>query len=274
MLYTQEQLSKLHQILVMMMEEIKRVCDENHIRYFLVGGTMLGAVRHQGFIPWDDDMDIAMLREDYEKFMKIADQKFQKDMYVEHIHSGNGYGHVFGKVMLRGTTWIGEFSENVDCNKGIFIDVFPIDKTSENKFLRKMHFIHSRVIQRMILLNTNYKYTKTGIKKYMYQFGYWFSGKWKKETLVRLWEKNAFKYRNSDKFAYVSLGGAYSIEKESFPGTVFHEFEECPFESGLFTIPKEYDYLLKHSYGDYMKLPPKEKQVAHHHVKKMDFGKY
>ena len=92
----------IHRVLLLMMKDIDRVCRENDINYFLTYGTLIGAVRHKGFIPWDDDVDIAMLREDYEKFMNIANSKFKLDMYVENVHTSAGYGHFIGKVFLNG----------------------------------------------------------------------------------------------------------------------------------------------------------------------------
>jgi lipopolysaccharide cholinephosphotransferase len=272
--YTDKQLEILHKILLMMMDEVKRVCDENNIRYFLVGGTLLGAVRHKGFIPWDDDFDIGMLRPDYERFMEIADDNLKKGLFVENYKSGNGYGHVFGKVLLRGTAWEENFAENVDCYKNIYIDVFPIDITTDNTIISGLQFLKLKVIARLLLLNNKYKYTKTGVKKLIYRLGYAFSDMFKKETLVNMWEKTALKFSQSEKFKYVSFGGVYSMRKESYTNKDFEDFEECDFENRRYTIPKNYDMLLKRSYGDYMKLPPEKDRVGHHNIIKMDFGKF
>ena len=274
--YTSRELEILHKTLMFMMERVKDVCDKNNIRYFLVGGTLLGAVRHKGFIPWDDDFDIGMLRSDYEKFMAIADKELGPDMFVENYDTCKGYGHVFGKVMLKGTVWNENFTQNVDCHKNIYIDVFPIDVTTANPVLSKLQFSKAKVVARMLLLNRNYKYTKTGVKYILYRIGYYLSGKFTKEFLVNQWRRTATKYSNTEKAKskYVSMAGVYSIDKESYGNTEFDSFIEVPFENLQLTIPANYDLLLKRAYGDYMQLPPEEKRVAKHNIVKMDFGKY
>ena len=117
----QEVLRKVQPILLEMLKEIRRVCDENGIRYFLYRGTFLGAVRHKGFIPWDDDMDVAMLRSDYEKFCEIAPQKLSDEYCFQNWHTDRDYAHPFGKVRKRGTVYVEAKCRRLPEN-GFYID--------------------------------------------------------------------------------------------------------------------------------------------------------
>lgn len=272
--YTAKELKSLKRCLMYIMKDVHRVCKENNIQYFCYGGTLLGAVRHKGFIPWDDDIDICMPRADYERFMQIADVKLNDDLFVENYKNTKGYGHPFGKVMLKGTVWKENFTENVDCYKNVYVDVFPLDRISSNQWLFKWNTICVRVVQRILLLNCGYKYKKKGIKKFLYQFGYWFSGKWKKETLIRWWEKLAIKDSNITNGQFTIFSGVYPIGYEVASEDEMKEFIEMPFEDTKFIVPKAYDAILTRMYGNYMKLPPKEKQVSHHNLVEIDFGKY
>ena len=124
------------------------MCKKHNLRYVMAGGSLIGVARNEGFIPWDDDVDIAMLREDYEKFMNIANSKFKLDMYVENVHTSAGYGHFIGKVFLNGTEYSENFTSTATCSKKLYIDVFPIDRTTCNAFLRKIQHLKSKVIKR------------------------------------------------------------------------------------------------------------------------------
>lgn len=272
--YTKHELETLHRIHISMLKKIDEFCKENDIKYFLMYGTLIGAVRHKGFIPWDDDVDIGMLREDYNKFMKLAKNGFKGDLLIENYKMHKGYGHNFGKVVLKGTVWEEYFAEGLDCLNGIYIDVFPIDKTSNNKLLQMKQWIVCIVLVRMLLLNTKYHYRKRGIKKILYSIGYKVSGLFSKEWLVTKLEKNATKYNNSNCNKRIPFQENYSMKKQLFDDDAFKEVIPCSFENIEVMIPKRYDEILSINYGDYMKLPPKEQQVAHHSIKTIDFGIY
>lgn len=126
MMENQDYLQKLHAEILRIMDEIHRVCTKNGLTYYLVGGTLLGAVRHQGFIPWDDDLDIAMPRADFDRFIHIAEKELGSEFYLNWITTNPKYWLFFPKICLRNTT----FDEGVikkDIPMGIFIDIFPLD---------------------------------------------------------------------------------------------------------------------------------------------------
>lgn len=263
----------IHRVLLLMMKDIDRVCRENDINYFLTYGTLIGAVRHKGFIPWDDDVDIAMLREDYEKFMNIANSKFKLDMYVENVHTSARYGHFIGKVFLNGTEYSENFTSTATCSKKLYIDVFPIDRTTCNAFLRKIQDLKSKVIKRMFLLNRNYNYQKTGVKKVIYKIGYKVASYIPRDFLVSEWEKNASKYANVEKGFLVSLADT-NDHTDWIPESQFKGYEDALFEDCMFSIPRSYDSILKKCYGEYMRLPPEDKRYGHHNIIKIDLGSY
>ena len=120
--------------MIKILKEVHSICMKNNIKYFLHFGTLIGAVRHNGFIPWDDDIDIGMLRPDYEKFLKIVKNNLSKDYIVQNQKTDKGFAFCFTKIMLQDTVWIEQNS--IRTNKkynGIYIDVFPFDKVPEKE---------------------------------------------------------------------------------------------------------------------------------------------
>ena len=130
----EKNLRKLQLLQLDIAKAIKELCESNGIPYFLIGGTLLGAIRHKGFIPWDDDFDVGMLREDYERFIKIAEEKLdKKKFFLETWDTEKGYGFPFAKVKLNGTKYP-ERNAPKSVHQGIFVDVFPIDTAAPTIF--------------------------------------------------------------------------------------------------------------------------------------------
>ena len=124
-------LQHMHSLHLILADEVKRICEKHNIRYFMIAGTLLGAVRHKGFIPWDDDMDFGMLRNDYDKFVSVCAAEIDENkFYLQTDKKDKYYTFNFAKLRLCGTKVIESFSFDVQTNQGIYIDIFPIDRKS------------------------------------------------------------------------------------------------------------------------------------------------
>ena len=131
-------LKKLHEVGLEILLEIDRVCKKYDIPYFLCGGTLLGSIRHKGFIPWDDDIDIGMLRNDYEKFEECYIKEHSKKYYLHSIKTDEDYWLSFIKIQKNNTTINEKFIEKLDTHKGIFVDIFPFDKVPDKGFTKRL----------------------------------------------------------------------------------------------------------------------------------------
>ena len=256
------------------LKEVVRVCDLIGVRYYLMYGTLLGAVRHKGFIPWDDDIDIGMLRSDYEKFIANGQPLIDKRYFIQTHHSDPEYPMNFAKVRNFETTFIETSMKNFNINHGVYIDVFPIDYYPDIK-PTKLHFEFTKRVCRQRIrkdFTLPEEVSKALTKPY--------SGVLMAVSSVLIPKRRAAVERLERLYRSVkesplsiSNSGAWSNSREILPYSWYGEGTPVEFEGMKLNAPAEYDKWLTKMYGDYMQLPPVEKRKAHHFNEAVDFDK-
>lgn len=252
--------------------EIDKICKENNIQYFLIGGTLLGAVRHKGFIPWDDDIDVGMIRSDYEKFIDLClNKNVLGEKYFLHCNeSDENYFIPFVKVKKNNTTFAEENIDNIQTHKGIFLDIFPYDNVPKQKSIMQR-------AQAIIVRNIHYaiyvKYNIYSLKNKKRKVLTWFFTLLPVKTLKKMnrYFSTIFENRKNNKYM-VSLAGSSSYEEETLLKDRLFPLKKIKFENLKFDSFNDNDYYLSQLFGDYMKLPPEEDRKTHK-PKYIDFEK-
>ena len=249
-------------------KEIDRVCRKNNIQYFLDSGSMLGAVRHRGFIPWDDDLDIGMLREDYNRFSAIASDELGDSYVWQTWNNDSQYAVPFGKVRKKGTIYLEKRSPVLKEN-GIFVDVLPYDYAPEdNMEWKKLWRKHNEIYQ-SLLVKSHYKpwiingktKTKTRIHFIYYRFLSMFLTR---KQLIQQYEAITDKV-NSTNYVYQQTGTKrYCIDW--FKSVIYVDFEDVKLP-----ILSSYHEWLSEAYGDYMTPPPESEREDKHEIYKIEF---
>ena len=275
MTISNKDLRKAQLLMLKILKEVHKICEENNIKYFLSDGTLIGAIRHQGFIPWDDDLDIGMLREDYEKFCKIAPQILSENFILQNFQTDKGYGLQFGKVILKNTVWIEKVAKNTNRQwSGIYIDIFPYDNITENKKIQKLINRLYIFIQELILIKFKYiniSNYESMAKKLKYVLKKIYLCTISKKLLIYIRDSICKRYLNKSKTLVTKYGG--NFYKNQNPYNFYKDLTLQNFEDTSFYIPKNYDKILKNLYGNYMEIPPIEKQ-RQHGIEYFDFGNY
>lgn len=265
--YTDEK--RLQKVILIIAEEIVRICKKNNIPYSIDYGTLLGAMRHKGFIPWDDDFDISMPRDSYEKFIKACDKDLDKEkFFLQTSDSEPLYALTFGKLQLLGTEIVEDFSSKVDMHHGIFVDIVPVDILPEGKLTRKFFLLKNLVLKDMVYAKCGCA-TDSDKKKLTYKaskilsapFSLKFLKKWRYNFITKYNDCGGYDGFNSDYPRYVCDIRTYK------------NLKEYPFEDTSFLGFPNADKYLTGIYGNYMELPPVEKRRKHSQYK-VDFGKY
>lgn len=248
-----------HQALNLILQEFDRVCKCLDIPYVLFAGTLLGAARHNGFIPWDDDLDVLMLREDYDRFLREADMLLEKKRFFLQKEFSEHWPMFFSKLRLNNTTCLEKFHpKDTEMHQGIYMDIFPCDCAMGSEFGRKLQFLASKVVIAKSLDARGYDTDSRKKKLFM--------------TMCRFLPMKPFlhfvkKGNSGSGMRHSFLGAGSRYEKNVFLEAYFQNTVDLVFEDGMYPVPADYDGLLTQLYGDYMRIPtPEERSVKQHAI--------
>lgn len=253
-------LEELKAIQLDILKDIHSFCVSHDIKYSLAFGSLLGAIRHGGFIPWDDDIDIMMRRDEYERFIRA----YGNDKYrIADLSTNAGYGLPFAKV--EDVRTVMEESVEGASAYGVYIDVFPVDfipddVSKRKRYYRKKSLINALYNLKVIKVNKERSILKNSVLIISHVLLFFLS----KQYLAHMMSVYASRYQGQ-KTGYVGIvAPADSRIEEIVPSDFFKEYVELPFENIKVMSIKEYANYLKAFYGDYMKLPPIDKRISHH----------
>lgn len=244
------------------LKEVDRICKKNNIEYFLDGGTALGAVRHKGFIPWDDDIDIGMNRKNYEKFLKIVKKELKEEYFLQNIETEKECPYLYTKIRKNNTLYMSWACRNLKIHQGIYVDIFPYDYCSDNKKIIKKYkffnkiFTYKTIPDRTKLPEKTLRWIVGSIfRRLLYYILFLFP----KQILLNRIQKivNNLKLEKGDYLISLTQESIL-FKKEEIEPLNYVEFEKI-----IFPIPNNIDKYLTKLYGNYMELPPLEKRKGH-----------
>lgn len=266
----------LHKVILLITDEIDRICRNNGINYSMYGGTLIGAVRHGGFIPWDDDFDIAMLREDYDRFCQICSNGLDARFDIVSIDNSDNYGYNFIKITLKGTKVLqGKYRKRRNVYSEIGVDIFPIDNVPDSGIKKCIHQFKNYFLIKLLeerfdgLSDDDVNIVKIVVYHIFGVLNKIIPACFLKRNLV----ENSIKYAKTETENVTSLASHYGYDREMLPRKIFGEYVELDFEGRKYRAIQDYDVFLKNVYGDYMQLPPVEERVTHGFTE-IDFGEY
>lgn len=267
---TPEQQVRWNAIIIETLGVFIEICKANGLRYFCVGGTAIGAVRHKGMIPWDDDIDVCMPRPDYERLIGLFREEDYPGYELVAPYDRTDYPLPSLKFCNKNTTLVED--SVIPCVTGLYIDILPVDGTSDDReeALRLFHRYH-KIKNRLNAISRRYSFAGylklLGDRKEWGQFVYKTIGfccrKTYRRYLIRRLRDISFKFPFDEATNVLVYSGSYG-EREVYPKAWIREVVELPFEGLQVALPKEYDAYLYNIFGDYMQLPPEEKRVAKH----------
>ncbi|MSS82955.1 LicD family protein [Acidaminococcus fermentans] len=272
----QTELRKLQLIELDMLKEIHRVCQKNKIKYWLTGGTLIGAIRHKGFIPWDDDVDIAMMREDYNRFLKIAPKELKKGFHLQNWEYEPNFGQPYTKIRKDNTLLVEAGSQEANIHHGIFVDIFAYDKFPVNKLdLIKVKF-SMQILLRMLIAKSGLtpwkEVNRINLFSWVRYLPFRFMAKFFDfNYMKKVYRKYVQSSNKTDSKLIFNSCETYD-ENHPIPEAYVKQVILHQFEDAEFYIPAEYDKLLRNFYGDYMQLPPLEQREGHHDIVELKLG--
>lgn len=256
-------LARHQSVMLELLHVLDEVCRKLGIPYQLFAGSALGAVRHQGFIPWDDDVDVVMLRPDYERFLALAPGELDAGRYFLQAEFSEHYPMYFSKLRKNGTTCLERFiPRDAQMHQGVYIDIFPCDNLADSFWLRGTQYLASKVVVAKSLYRRGYL-TDSRVKK-LFMAVCRFVPQKPLLALVRL------PGENKSACVHTFLGGSSRYEKGVFPRAWFLESVMLPFADGCFPVSAHYDALLTTLYGDYRTPLPEPARGCKVHAELVD----
>lgn len=261
---TKDEFRKLQLTQLEIMDEIHRICVNNNISYYMIGGTALGAVRHGGFIPWDLDIDIAMRRVDYDRFKQVCEKTLDNRFTYRDYTNMHNFNHPHALICIKNTVLVNKFDKfnsGVE-NLGIYLDIFPLDNAPTNKEARMKQAKDLADIKKLkqykVAMSYQKNIVKTIVKKVISAALFWTS-----VDKINIKMDECMRRYNDEETGYLcSMASHYSYEKQYMPQEIYGVPQLMKFEDRQYYGPQNVDEYLKRIYKDYMKLPPEEEQKA------------
>lgn len=271
-----DNLRKLQLTQLYILKQISKICEENGLKYYLCGGTLLGAVRHQGFIPWDDDLDITMYRKDLERLIEIVQIKHSDTMFVQTFQTDSKYTRYIPKIRLNNTVQAERGTGDDEIHHGVYVDIFPLDHVTKQGGFGL--WLRGKMVRLLFAYKTT-RHSKSKsatkikllLKKCLKGFTYLVPNKlinWMFDWVCTISDKPGAKYTTS-------FASHYRWKKQLVDNSVYGEGTFLKFEDAEFRVPSKYLDLLTQVFGEnYMQLPPVEKRNSGHTLVKIDVGEY
>lgn len=248
-----------------LLNELLKVCQKHDIKIYAFAGTLLGAIRHNGFIPWDDDMDVCMLREDYNKLLQVAEKEFTHPYFFQTALTDKAYFIGYARLRNSDTTGIIKYNKSSNYNNGIFIDIFVMDGYVEDEVLLKKQLLKRDLLEK--LLNSYYAdlTTRKGIKKIGVSMLKMFGRTcFSYEKLFALYNHNLSQYTRDGGRVSLMTHSPFFVKRYWCNINDLREVSYVEFENIKLPIPQNYNAVLRNSYGDYMQFPPIEERGVWH----------
>lgn len=256
----EKMLRQLQLIQLELLEEVDRICRRCDIKYNIIAGTLLGAVRHGGYIPWDDDADVALLRPEYEKFRNACKTELDKSRFVFQDHRNTkGYRWGYGKIRMKNTLFLRENQEHMPYFQGVFIDVFPLDNVPDNYIHRCIHNFECFCIRKILWSEVGKYAEQSKIKKIVYSILSKIPINKVYEAYHRLiYRSNQRKTKMVRILTFPTPNRHYGYLRRWYENSI-----EIKFEGKSFMGIRDYDEYLTFKFGEYMKLPPEDQRKVH-----------
>ncbi|MBP3927203.1 MAG: LicD family protein [Clostridium sp.] len=269
--YEPEVLHRLQEEILSILDDFIRICEDYHLEYFGIAGTGIGAIRHHGFIPWDDDIDIAMPRKDFEKLIKIVEKKMSDRYLILNARNDPNYPLMTTRLVKRGTVFVEEVMKDVDCPFGIFLDLYVLDNVADNPVLYQLQSWTAWFWSKLLILRSIPRPTlqQRGLKAGLI----WtvcglvhngmkllrISPEWLRDCCEA--ECRRYNKKKTNRMAFLPDTSPYwnVVDKR-----YYHPLKQLDFEGRRMNFPGNIEEMLTKMYGDYMQLPPEEKRKTHY----------